>query len=176
MSEKRAPHRLETRTEAKAFPVKTSLQDHACGTKLLKELKVKPFTPRALDLFESELPILKNKNSVPTEKVKVRASVRLRMRAQGFVREAKKALTGIFEWAWSSGLWRPTPLILGGLADSCEFGLTKARPQDAARRLNLKESKGITYPNLNAMPTQSRQFVRSTGGLRPGREQRQGTP
>ena len=50
-------------------------------------------------------------------------------------------------------------MIFGGLADSCEFGLTKARPQDAARRLNLKESKGVAYPNLNAMPTQRGQFV-----------------
>ncbi len=69
-------------------------------------------------------------------------------------------LTGIFEWAWSSGLWRPTPLILRGLADSCEFGLTKARPQDAARRLNLQKSKGFTNPDLNAMPTQRCQLVR----------------
>ena len=52
-------------------------------------------------------------------------------------------------------------MILGGLADSREFGLTTARPQDAARRLNLQESKGITYPNLNAMPTQRCQLGNS---------------
>ena len=71
-----------------------------------------------------------------------------------------RLFTGIIEWACRSGLWRRTRLILWGLADSCEFGLTKARPQDAARRLNLKESKGITYPNLNAMPTQRGQFAK----------------
>jgi hypothetical protein len=37
-----------------------------------------------------------------------------------------------------------TPLI---------FGCFKARPQDAARRLNLQESEWITQANPNAVPT-----------------------
>ena len=74
------------------------------------------------------------------------------------------------------GLVGRTPLILGGLADSCEFGLTKARPQDAARRLNLKESKGITNPDLNAMPTQRCQLVFSSRLQSPEERKSDGYP
>ncbi len=61
---------------------------------------------------------------------------------------------GIIERAWhleprDSSLW-----IHGDSADSREVGMPKARPQDAARRLNLHESIGFNHGLHEAMPGQ----------------------